>query len=416
MKLNRLMHLLLALLLALPACAEYSSPQLPGIPYADEDRLNEAANIPGGTLAFSNPEDPLVWPMLPAEEDGVACLTSTNWGVDDSVAAVFAHVEAQVGDVLSFTYKTSTETGFDLLQLCIDGEVVKVFTGEGDWARYAFAFPAAGEYEVSFRYSKDTVAAAGSDAVYIRDVALLTGAAAQAALAQNPVYPVSVMRSLHVATPGAREILFDDPTFSLTGLYGLARYYIVPETELTLYATLPAGADPDGEVLTVSGDSTVTYLVADAAADDGYVFRVPMNGSVAHVQLQPARDCDVMDMRAVLCFAGEEQADAFLQMMQGSGYRIQGWNYTGQMACAMTVIDQHGEFVEGVTLSIRMADDMWQLTADTEGTAAFAMADDADAEVCIVDAPDGYAFDAERIWKVNAENPEIIIDLTRIEE
>lgn len=94
MMLKRIAVLVLALLLVLPACAEGG---MPDIPFAEEARLNEAANAAGSSLHFANPEDPAIWPMIPAEEDGFACLTSTNWGVDDSVAAVHVTVAAQAG-------------------------------------------------------------------------------------------------------------------------------------------------------------------------------------------------------------------------------------------------------------------------------------------------------------------------------
>ena len=101
MKMNVVLVLLAVLLMVLPAAAE--APVLSNIPAADESLLNAVANVEGGPLAFTNPTDPAIWPMLPAEEDGFACLTSTNWGVDDSVSAVYTRVEVQAGDVLIFT-------------------------------------------------------------------------------------------------------------------------------------------------------------------------------------------------------------------------------------------------------------------------------------------------------------------------
>lgn len=405
--------MMLVLLLAMPACAEGN---LPGIPYADEKLLNEAANAPGGTLRFTNPEDPLIWPMLPAEEDGFSCLTSTNWGVDDSVAVVYTSVTAKAGDALSFRYKTSTEAGFDLMQVCVNGEVVKVFTGEGEWGQYAIAFPADGEYEVSFRYSKDNVAAEGSDAVYIRDVQLLTGDAAREALAANPVYPTGSERTLTIANTEAREIVFDDPTFALTGIHGLARYFIVPEGELSLRVTLPVGADPDGEVLNVSGSKARTYSVAQAAAADAYHFALPLEKGTTYVTLLPARDSSAMDVRAIVCFTDAYWADELLRVMQGSGYQVHGWRYLDQASCTLTVIDQHGEFLEGVTVSVLSAGGVELLTSDAEGMITFAAADDAIYTVHIVDAPAGYAFDPDRAWTLDAASCEAILDLNRIEE
>lgn len=407
---------LLAILAALLCAAQAEEPgQLPNVPAASEARLGEAANAPGGTLVFTNPTDPAVWPMIPAEEDGFACLTSTNWGADDSVAAVYTGVTAKAGDALFFRYKTSTETGFDLMQVCVNGEVVKVFTGEGEWGQYAIAFPADGEYEVSFRYSKDTVAAEGSDAVYIRDVQLLTGDAARVALAANPLYPVGTERTLAIANADAREIVFDDPTFALTSIHGLARYFIVPEGEISLRVTLPAGADPDGEVLTVSGSEARTYSVAQAAGADAYHFALPLDKGTTYVTLLPARYCDAMDVRAVVCFTDAYWADEMLRVMQGSGYQVHSWRYLDQVDCTLTLIDQYGEFVEGVSVEISADGEVAGVyTSDADGMIPFKASGTAFA-ARIVSAPEGYAFDSGRTWLLDAFSMDVIVDLTRVE-
>lgn len=407
------MMMLVLLLLALPACAEGN---LPGIPYADEALLNEAANAPGGTLKFTNPEDPLIWPMLPAEEDGFACLTSTNWGVDDSVAVVYTSVTAKAGDALSFRYKTSTEAGFDLMQVCVNGEVVKVFTGEGEWGQYAIAFPADGEYEVSFRYSKDNVAAEGSDAVYIRDVRLLTGDAAAAALTENPAYPAGTGRALTVTTPGAREIAFDDPTFALTMVHGIARYYIVPGGTVQLKAALDAGDDPDGAVAVIDDDTEEAILLSGAATADGYAFEAAMLEDFSVISLYPYSGCSPFELRTVVCFPDEAAVDAYVRLLQDNAYLVHGWNALGQTNCRLTVIDQYGEFLEGVTVSVLSAGGVELLTSDAEGMITFAAEDDAFYTVHIVDAPVGYAFDPDHAWTLDAANCEAILDLNRIEE
>ena len=411
---KRLMALLMAFSLALPVLAEEGLFVLPRVPAAEEGRLNEATNVPGGTLAFANPEDPAVWPMIPAEEDGFTCLTSTNWGVDSSVAAVQVRVEAKAGDVLSFTFKTSMEAGYDLFQLSVDGVVVKVFSGEGDWRTFAYAFPADGVYDVAFRYSKDTVSAAGSDAVYVRNVQLLTGDDAAAALAANPVYPAGGECGLTVNGAGVREIVFDDPTFALTGLYGLARYYIVQGDDMEVRVTLAAQDDPEGAILTVNGAESAVYPVVSGMSERGYAFTLPLQGRT-QVQLTPSRDCMPLDWRTVICFPGEAAVDAFLQMLQGSGYLVGGWREVSRTTCVLTVIDQHGEFIEGVTVSVLTETGATLYTSDAEGNIAFSLAGDA-CTVQISGAPEGFAFDPARSWALDAENCETIIDVTRAGE
>ena len=408
MKMNVVLVLLAVLLMVLPAAAE--APVLSNIPAADESLLNAVANVEGGPLAFTNPTDPAIWPMLPAEEDGFACLTSTNWGVDDSVSAVYTRVEAQAGDVLSFCFKTSLEAGYDMLQLSVNGEAVKVFTGQSGWRQYAWAFPADGVYDVGFLCSKDGVSAEGADAVYIRDVQLLTGAEAALALAANPAWPLAEARTLQILNAGAREIIFDDPTFALTGLHGLASYFIVPEETASVWITLAQGDDPDGAVLTVGSDVT---CVTQGAATGGYAFDVPLVSGTSYIMLIPERDCGMTELRTVICFSGEDAADEMLRTMQGNGYRVQGWRYAGEPECTVTVIDQQGEFVEGVTVGVTTETGTERFTSDADGMIVIPAAA---GTVRIVGVPDGYDADPERVWTMEGSQTELILDVARAGE
>lgn len=408
--------LLTLLLAALPALAEDGLPMLPNIPAADEARLNEAANVPGGALSFSNPEEPLFWPMIPAEEDGFACLTSTNWGVDDSVSAVYTRVEAQAGDVLAFRCKTSMEAGFDMLQVCVNGDVVKVFTGERDWGQYAHAFSADGVYEVSFRYVKDSVSAAGADAAYIRDVQLLTGDAAAAALAENRVHPAGTGRALTVSAAGAQEIVFDDPTFALTTVHGMARYFIVPGETVQLTAALDAGDDPDGAVAVIDDDVEAAVLLSEAVVGDAYAFDAPIAEDYTVVSLYPYVGCSTFEMCTVVCFPSEAAVDAYVQLLQDNAYLVNGWRALGQTNYRLTVIDQHGEFLEGVTVTVVTADGVELAASDAEGVVDIAVEAGETVVVHIAQAPEGYTFDPDRAWTLDTETPEAIVDLTRMEE
>ena len=407
--------LLLTLLLATLCALAEDMPALPNIPAAEEPRLAEVANVPGGTLVFTNPVDAAIWPMIPAEEDGYACLTSTNWGVDSSASAVYVQVEAQAGDALSFVVKTSLETGYDRLQVKVNGEVAKVFTGEGDWRTWALAFPEAGAYEVAFVCVKDFASSEGSDAVWIRDVQLLRGDAAAAALAANPAYPVGTTRSLTVQTPGARAIVFDDPTFALTMVNGLAGYYIVPAAEVTLLATLAPGDDPDGALLGLAEEADVMVL-ADCWTGAGFTRTVTMEAGVTRATLMPYADCGSFEMSRVLCFPDAAAVDAYVRMLRESGYLINGWSEVGQTTCQLTVIDQHGEFLEDVTLRVTTGEGIEVLRSDANGTVTFTLPDGQNAEVCILGAPAGLGFDEGRTWVLDAAHPMAILDLTRAGE
>lgn len=413
---KKLISLLMAVLLAAGAAAAAGQGlEQPGIPAADPARIAEALHVVGDGIAVSNPAG-LAWPMLPAEEDGFSCITSTNWGIDDSMAAVNLRVEADAGEVLSFWFKTSMEAGFDVLQLCVNGEVAKTFTGESAWRQYAHTFPEKGVYEVAFRYVKDSVSSAGSDAAYIRDVQLLTGDAAAAALAANPVYPEGTGRLLTVITPGAREITFEDPSFALTAVHGIARYFIVPGDRVKLTAALDAEDDPDGAVVVIDDDTEAAILLSGIAASDGYTIAASMAEDFVVISLYPYNGCSTFEMRTVVCFPDEAAVDAYVRLLQANAYQVHGWSEVSKTSCMLTMIDQHGEFLEDVTVSVTSMEGVTRLTSDAEGNVNFDAANGMVYVVRVVDAPDGYDFDPNRAWTLDASSGLVIIDLTRTDE
>ncbi|MGN0794379.1 MAG: peroxiredoxin family protein [Aristaeellaceae bacterium] len=403
----------------------------PNIPLAAVDRLAEALNAAGGDMRFTNPADVYVWPMIPAEEDGRLCLMSTNAGVDMSVAAVYTTVEAKAGDVLSFTFKTSTETACDLLVLRVNGEAVKAFGGVKDWMTYAWSFAEDGVYEIALSYEKDMLGAEGRDVVYIDDVALLGGSAAEQALGANPAYPAADVTELMVE--GARQIIFDDPTYALISLFGLADYCIVPAEDVQVQVTLAAEVDPERAYIVNYYSGEEMGLVQSMTAT-GYAFTTRLDSMettgfpYTNLSLYPAANCGIMDVRTVVCFVGEENANAFVEQMTGYGYGIQGWSYpdgqeaetTGlpgegqdsEVCYVVTVIDQQGEAVPGVTISITDGSMCELMTSDGDGVIEYTAAA-ASYQVHVVKAPEGCTFEAERVWTFEPDGGEVIIDVTR---
>jgi len=424
-KLMRLAALMMALLM-MTTCAgaeESLLPALPNIPAAAPERLAEALNAEGGNLVFANPADAAIWPMIPAEEEGMLCLMSTNAGVDASASAVYTTVTAQAGDALAITFKTSTELGADFLQLCINGEPVKVFAGERAWTRYAHTFPEAGTYEVALLYVKDEVLGEGADVVYIDTVEHLTGAAAQAAVAANAAYPEGTVNTLTVTNTDARMIHLDDPTFALVWLFGLADFYIVPGGEAQVLATLEKGVDPDGAWAVISADGGRNIRLTDHVEADGYTFPVPIgdadNTIYTSVTLHPAADAQPTDARCVVCFDSEAAADAFIQLMGVMGYDVKGWSYADgeqtRSQYTLTFIDQHGEFQEGVKVTIIAPGYFEIATSGADGMVTFAAPSQA-YEVHVIDVPEGYSFDSNRSWRLDAAGGEFIVDIERVND
>ncbi len=300
------------------------------IPTADLALIADALNVPGGHLAFLPAEDASVWPMIPAQDDQErAGVTSTNVMQDGSTSALRFNVTAQAGDALSVTFSLSSEEARDWFIIRINGEPVKSFSGIRERMAWAYQFPANGEYTVELAYEKDELTAAGEDCVFVEEVAHLSGDAAAAAVAANAVFPASGAVMLSLTNADARQIVFDDPTYALLSLFGLADYYIVPG-EAAFQITLKAEMDPEGAIL-ISGYDNVPRILPPMADDDGYTFTTPVDSPEATgythtaVQLYPFAGCSIMDVRTVVCFADEAAVQSFISDCVGDGLNIVGW-------------------------------------------------------------------------------------------
>ncbi len=324
--------LILSLLLTVPALAEMPDADalLPwgetpaDIPAPEGDALADALNAPGGELTFAIPEG--VWPMVIAgENEQVTGVTSTNVMQDDSISAVSATFDAKKGDALAITFRMSSEKAHDRFIVTVNGDAVKVFSGEQAQRTWAYGIPADGEYTVVLAYVKDGAVSAGEDSLLLDEVALLTGVAAEAALTANPSYPLSNANRLMTAG-NARDIGIEDPTFALTGLFGLADYCIAQDT-VTLTATLAAGADPEGAFITGAGEDI--WLLSEIVTDGAYTVTLPVAADAPYtlVQLHPELGADMLSVRQVVVFPSEESVAAFIESCKADGISLGNWWY-----------------------------------------------------------------------------------------
>ncbi len=323
--------LLLSLLMICPALAEFPDEALMAwgqspadIPAPDEAALADALNAPGGTLIFTVPEG--AWPMVVAEQDGISGVTSTNVMQDSSISAIATTFSAKAGDALVLSFHLSSEPAFDRFEITVNSKLVKTFTGEQPARTWAFAIPADGAYKVSLAYVKDDADSAGEDSLFLDKIALLTGQDAEAALASNSAFPADSANRL-TAIDTARDIGFDDPTFALTGMFGLADYCIA-SGEVTLAATLTAGTDPGAAYLVSSHDGEAIPM--DTLLKDGsYTLRIPVDEDAAYtlVQLFPFVGCDAYQVKSVVIFRDEAAATAFVADCVQDGLRLNGWWY-----------------------------------------------------------------------------------------
>ncbi len=288
------------------------------IPAADASAVSAALSDAG--LAFTTPEG--AWPMIPAEQSGQSGVTSTNVLQDNSRSAIAATVNAKAGDAIAITFALSSEAAYDRFEIIINGALVKTFTGKVS-AAWAWAVPADGANSIELAYVKDGADADGEDSLFISDLAVLTGDAAAAALAANPVYPAANATTLTAAN--ARPIGFEDPTYALTSLFGLADYYIA-SGDVAFTATLTADADPGAAYIAYED---MGYALDALLAEGAYALtlHVPAAAPYAQVSLCPSFGCDLLAMRQVIVFPDEAAVQAFIEAQAQSGVTINGWWY-----------------------------------------------------------------------------------------
>lgn len=294
--------------------------------HVTEEALSAAASAEGAGMAFRNPDDEHIWPMLPDEVDGRTALVSSNAMIPDTACAVYADVTAAVGDALAFAFKTSAQVGLDGLYVAVDGEVVKRFTGMHDWTEWAIPL-AEGVHEVAFGYQKAPYDNAdGEDRAWIDDVRVASGSEAEALLGAMPVYPVADAFAMTV--DGAARVALDDPTGVIGENFNSPEAWICGD-EAVVHVDLPEGIDPDAAFLsTIAGGWTrmADFIDADGA---GYSVTVPVGDTYTLLYIYPGGDESSLDTPwSAILFNGESGADAFVTYIKGYGFDA-GWSYGG---------------------------------------------------------------------------------------
>ena len=125
--------------------------------------LDEALNVEGGTLTFTNDE---VYPW--EVRDNYAA--SGNAGVESSTSTVTTTVELAEGEALFFDWSTSSEANYDKLIFSVDGTAVRNISGEVDWTQFYYVAPAAGTYTFTWSYTKDGSVDRNNDEGYLDNV------------------------------------------------------------------------------------------------------------------------------------------------------------------------------------------------------------------------------------------------------
>ena len=118
--------------------------------------LNEALNVNGGTLAFSNNSN---YPWIVEIDGDRIYAMSGNSGVSSSVSTLTLVVNAAEGDALSFDFKAWGEGSSTIYDHCIfsvDDELQFEYGAyQNDWETYNLVFTA-GEHTLTWTFTKDS--------------------------------------------------------------------------------------------------------------------------------------------------------------------------------------------------------------------------------------------------------------------
>ncbi len=287
------------------------------------EALSAAINVPGGSLAFSCKEDDqYAWPFVP-DMDGT-CVVASNTGVNKSDAIVKTTVTANAGDVLAFDCFVSSEQDYDWLLVEVDGQRTKVLSGEVPWGTVYVPFKAAGEHEVTFTFAKDDMEGSGKDVAALKNVQVLTGDAAAAAIATLPVVPQVLAADeleLSLVTDTAREVVILDPSGQWDEGYSDLPIYVVGSNTATVRAMI--GEDINAEFAAVSDAYNATYLTKAPHDDEAFtltcdVYGVADDGYGYNFVTLVADNFDSSsNYTQILLFATEQDMNYFLPNVVG---------------------------------------------------------------------------------------------------
>ena len=365
---------------------------------ADPAALSAALNADGGEIAFSNADDPAAWPMLPVEKDGRKAVMSSNAGADGTYAQVSCVVYAREGDALAFDFAASTEPQGDIFSVWVDGARAKAFSGAHDWTVWALPL-AAGSHAVDFRYEKDGSARQGEDAVWLDRVYLVSGDEAAALLAALPAYPAADAVSFLVTTPGAREIVFDDPDGVVSSCLGSMAYWVVPGDSAEVLLTVTRDFEPEAAFLYSNYDGQMLGL-SQAVSGGGYAVSTGLNSlsSTGYVNttlaLYPSTQEETR--HDITLFSSEEDLDLLVEYlkMDNPGAELSWtWAETGKKTYRVLFRDQNGEKVPGCAVNFCTDDTCRLVMADANGAAVFT-GDPFPYHLQVIRIPAGYALEA----------------------
>ena len=409
--------------------------ELPGTLPAVEPEDPAALAAALETETAVNPKVPYIWPMVSAETDGRTVVTPANTGrMEKSTAELEIPLALEDGSVIAVTAKLDTQPPYDTLSLQVNGITVKSFSGAMDWFTYAIPVEHGGNVTLTFSYNRKS-SYEYEDKVFIDSVAVLTGDEAAAALAANPVYPVTDAISLVPVGENVREIVVSDPLM-MDYLVGCSAFYIVNDETVNYAATISPDIDPDADIFYSDSDGSVTLIRDGLAGDNGLTFTGGVDSTetsgypfTAAFLYWNGSD----DYLGVTVFRDEANANCFFyEFLPSYGFEDLSWSYPDGTAPARDLMpevildpamvgtseytvqyrDQDGNPVEGVTFEVIDAGTETFTTEESGSVTWWSMP--TACEIRTVALPEGYEGGEETVYTLPEEGGVIEITLNRI--
>ena len=130
--------------------------------------LNDALNVPGGTLNFTT-SGTYPW-EIDMSFEGRLCAHSTNQQVSSTTSVVQTTISMQAGETLSFEWSVSSETNYDKLKFYVNGSTSVNINGTVGFTTYTYTAPSSGSYTFKWSYEKDSSVNSGSDTAWLDNV------------------------------------------------------------------------------------------------------------------------------------------------------------------------------------------------------------------------------------------------------
>ncbi len=118
------------------------------------------------------------WPFVITKKGEFNCIKPSNYDKDTSFATLHAKVALKAGEAFMFDYFSSTEQGYDILYVLVDGKDIYTISGESDdWSGCCpWVATKDGTYDIAFVYNKNYADKKGDDAVYLKNFRVVNSA------------------------------------------------------------------------------------------------------------------------------------------------------------------------------------------------------------------------------------------------